>query len=96
MDLDEAFEKFQDEFLRFERIETPPHPCPDVSAFIRLNELAPVKPGCDMVSNAQHDEIFLATDCEALALLATDDDVIFLARCGVRWSPDHECLCMFA
>lgn len=92
-DLVALFEKHGSEFLRFERIENPKCKRPDVCAFIRLDELVPESK--DMVSAAEHDEIYLAVDAEQLAACATEDDIIFLARCGVRYDSSSGSLAMF-
>jgi hypothetical protein len=99
--LGELFEAATDEFLKFERIENPRHPAPDICAFLMLHDLAPAigrgsgKP-VDIVAAAEHDEIYLATDCEALAKVATPEIVRDLHRCGVRYSTEYDGLCMFA
>jgi hypothetical protein len=84
-----------DEYIAFDRVKNPPHPCPDVSAFILLNKLAPLDPGRDAVSWAEHDEIGLAFDPEVVAKAATDEDVLTLKRCGVRYDDDSEMFKMF-
>lgn len=94
IDLAATFEKFDDEFLKFENIKEPLHSRPDLCAFILLDRLVP-NPGRDMVSAAEHDEIFLDTNCEALALVASEDDILNLHRCGVRYSDEFDCLAMF-
>jgi hypothetical protein len=97
--LAEMFEAVSDEFLKFDRIENPRHPAPDICAFLMLYELVPTigrgsgKP-VDMVAGAAHDEIFLATDCDKLAEVVTLEQVRDLHRCGVRYDSDG--LCMFA
>jgi hypothetical protein len=90
--LREMFEAVSDEFLKFERIENPRHPAPDICAFLMLHDLAPSKG--DIVTSAEHDEIYLATDCDKLAEVATPEIVRDLHRCGVRWG-DYDGLCMF-
>lgn len=98
MTLQEMFEAADDEFLRFERIENPRHPAPDICAFLMLHDLAPAHNRgdgkvTDMVAAAVHDEIYLATDIEKLAEVATPEIVRDLHRCGVRLGDDG--LCMF-
>ncbi len=100
MTLAEMFEAASDEFLQFERIENPRHPVSDICAFLMLHDLAP-KIGrgsgtpVDMVSAAEHDEIYLATDCEELAKVVTPEIVRDLHRCGVRYSSGYDRLCMY-
>lgn len=96
MTLDELEALFADEdleeFLKFERVKDPPSKRPDLCAFILLDRLVPGDR--DIVAASEHDEFFLAVDCDELAKVATRDDVITLIRCGVRYS--EECLCMFS
>lgn len=94
IDLQATFENFGDDYTQFERIESPRHPRPDVCAFLMLHELVPGTG--DMVSAAEHDEIFLSVDCEELAKVATQDIVRDLLRCGVMYSEEYNCLSMFA
>lgn len=92
-DLAERFEKYEDDFLKFERIESPSHPRPDMCAFLRLHELCPGTK--DMVDGARHDEIWLSVDPEELQGKASDDDILLLTRCGVRYDDDADSLAMF-
>lgn len=91
MDLEAAFEKFDDEFLQFSNISQPRHARPDIAAFILLDKLVPGTVG--MIAAAEHDEIYLDVDPEKLAEVATEADILELVRCGVRFSDDG--LCMF-
>ncbi len=95
IDLKAAFGATDDEYLQFERIENPLHSRPDICAFMKLHELVPVNPDRDMVAGARHDEIFLETEPEALAAVATQEDIIYLRRCGVRFSSETDSLAMF-
>lgn len=88
--LHDRFEKFNDEFLAFERVETKRSQRPDLHAFLLLDELFPGN--TDMVCSAQHDEIWLEVDNQQLATLS-DDQLIELIRCGVRH--DGYGACMF-
>lgn len=97
-----TFEKHSDEFLKFERVENPRHQRPDLCAFLMLHDLSPMPPlrgsgsmARDMVSAAEHDEIFLDVDCNTLAMNATEADIVTLIRCGVRFSEEYDSLCMF-
>jgi len=93
LNLEELFAENCDEFLEFERIENPKHRRPDICAFIMLDELLPGDR--DMVSSASHDEIFLDVDCNDLAEIATEEQIRDLIRCGIRYSNECGCLCMF-
>ena len=93
VDLEATFEKFaEDEYIKFERVENPPTARADLCAFLLLDRLVPGRG--DMVSSAEHDEIWLNVDTERLAEVATEADILTLVRCGVRFSDGY--LCMFA
>jgi hypothetical protein len=94
IDLKETFDKFNDEYLRFERVEGKLNQRPDVCAFILLDRLLP-REGRDMVASAEHDEIFLSPNGKELAAVATEEDILTLVRCGVRYSAQYDSLCMF-
>lgn len=95
LDLKEIFDKYHDDFLKFGRVEGGPHSRPDLCAFLLLDRLLP-NPGQDMVCAAEHDEIFLDADCDRLSEVATEDDILMLVRCGVRYDEGTEGLAMFA
>lgn len=92
LDLKATFKKLGDEHGKFDRIENPPTARPDLCAFLLLDRLVPGD--TDIVSAAEHDEIYLATDCDKLAAAATEADVLTLVRCGVHYSREFDCLRM--
>lgn len=92
LDLTEIFNKYDDEYLEFEKVENKLSSRSDLHAFILLDRLVPGHH--DIVSDATHDEIYLDTDIEELAKVATEEDILTLIRCGVRLF-DGECLGMF-
>jgi hypothetical protein len=93
LDLHEIFEKYNDDFLKFDKITTKLSNRPDIHAFVLLDSIVPGK--SDMVSAAEHDEIFLEVDASDLADAATEEQVVDLIRCGVRYSSEFNCLAMF-
>lgn len=93
MDLEETFDKFEEEYLQFNRIEKPLHRRPDLCAFLLLDRLVPGTG--DMVSDVTHDEIWLDVDCDQLADVATEEDIMTLVRCGVMYDDKAEALSMF-
>lgn len=94
IDLKETFEKFNDDYIKFKRVANPLHHRPDICAFLLLDKLVPGNG--DMVAAAEHDEIYLDTDCDKLAEVATEDDILTLVRCGVRYDRETSGLAMFA
>lgn len=101
IDLQEIFgEKYEDEFLKFEKVTNKKHPCPDLHVFLTLDELAPASypsgERCDIVSAADHDVIYLATDAEEFAKVATEEQCVDLIRAGLIYDEDGEGFKMFA
>lgn len=88
-----AFEKFEDDFLAFEKIENPRHERPDMCAFLLLHDLVPGFG--DIVSCAEHDQIWLSVEIEDLSKVATEDHIRILAACGVFYDGDVESLSMY-
>lgn len=95
IDLDATFEKHSGNYMNFDAVEKKLHSRPDLCAFLLLDKLLP-NAGRDMVCAAEHDEIFLDADCEKLAEVATEEDILTLTRCGVRYDSDTDSLAMFA
>lgn len=94
IDVAHAFHQFRDdEFLHFDRIENPPSKRRDLCAFILLDKLVPS--ALDIIGYAKHEEIVLEVDPYQLAQVATEDDIRYLVRCGVRYDETEECLEMF-
>lgn len=85
-------DEFEDDFLEFGKIENPRHPRADICAFLMLHDL--VGGDGDMVSAAEHDEIFLDVDLDDLAAKVTKDQLRDLVRCGVRIG-EYDSLAMF-
>lgn len=92
--LDERWERIGNdgaEYIKFDRVEVKRSSRPDLHAFLLLDEMFPGT--TDMISGAEHDEIYLAIDEDEAATL-TDDQILELIRCGVRCGEYG--LCMFA
>jgi hypothetical protein len=68
-------------------------PRPDMHAFILLDKLFPNK--IDMVSAAEHDQIWLDVDPEDLSKVATEEQMIELVRCGVMYDIHTDSLSMY-
>lgn len=92
IDLVATFEKFEDEW-EFEKIDQALTGRADIYAFLLLDRLLPGTG--NLVDHAEHDEIWLGIDCEALAGVASEDDILSLVRCGVRYDDGEESLKMF-
>lgn len=92
----ERWDAVNDDFLKFERIPESDRPftSPDICAFAMLDKRFPAERKSDMVSAAEHDEIWLRIESEQIQQL-TDDEILYLTRCGVRYEDDTESLAMF-
>lgn len=94
IDLESTFEKFSNEYIKFERVEGKLGARPDLCAFNLLDRLVPGK--TDIISAVEHDVFYLDIDLEKLAEVATEDDILLLVRCGVMYDGEYDCLSMFA
>lgn len=93
MNLKEVFDKHADEYIQFDHIVNPVHPRPDICAFMMLADLVPDQG--DIVSAAEHDKIWLKTNCVKLEEAATENQIVDLIRCGVIYDEEFDGLCMF-
>ena len=86
------FAPYEDDYGMFHLIKKPVHQRPDLCAFLMLDRYLPGT--WDMISAAEHDEIFL--DVRVDALRGVDASVLRdLHRCGVRHDTSIDALCMF-
>ena len=92
MTIKERFDQFEDEFLKFERVENKFSNRADVHAFILLDKLVPGKD--DILVDARHDEVFLSIGPEKLET-ASDEQIRDLIRCGIRLDDSEDGLAMF-
>jgi hypothetical protein len=65
----------------------------DLHAFILLDQLCPGRG--DMVCSAEHDQIFLEVEPDQLITAATEEQVLELIRCGLRYDSCTDSLAMF-
>lgn len=93
--LKEMFDKYQEEHGEFSEITNQFSSSPDIHAFILLDKLCPAE-GEDMISCANHDEIFLRVAPDDVAEIITEEQVRDLVRCGVMYNEDEDCFWMFA
>lgn len=93
IDVYELMEKYDDEYLKFDRVEYKPSNRPDLCAMILLDKLQPSLKGRGIIVGADGDSVFIDIDIDKLGEVATEEDVLYLRRCGVHIS--NEALCMF-
>lgn len=89
----EQYDKYKDELLEFRRVQNKTSKRADLHAFNLLDKLVPGTG--DIVSAAEHDEIWLSVDPMELAASATEEQIIELIRCGVRYDKSTDSLAMF-
>jgi len=93
-DLKIAFEKYESENTTFSQISDPkPFRSADMCAFHLLSCLVPSTQ--DIISSAEHDVVYLSTDCNKLAKIATEDHILYLVRCGIWYNQKYNCLCLY-
>ena len=90
----ELFDKYDDEFLKDQRVDYTVTKRPDLHAFLLLDRLVPGKR--DLISDSEHDEYFLDIDIDQLVEVITEADIITLQRCGVRYDESLDSLAVFA
>jgi hypothetical protein len=92
MDLKDLFDTHEDEFNEFDRIEEPLHRRRDICALMLLDRLVPGETGNSIINDSDGEFIMLDVDCKELAEVISEEDVITLLRCGVKYDEDYECL----
>lgn len=93
-DFKSRLDAVEDEYIKFNRVESPLSNRPDLCAFLLIEKLAPGK-SRDIVTAAEHDVIYLDVDVDALNKAASDDDILTLCRCGVMYDEETDSLAMF-
>lgn len=94
-EIEALFEKHDDEYIKFDRVSKKRSNRPDLHAFMLLDEILP-ESAHDIVAAAEHDEIYLDCDDEQLEACLTEELIVELTRCGVRYDSENGGLCMFA
>jgi len=94
-EIEALFEKHDEEYLEFDRVAEKKSKRADLHAFLLLDKILPESTH-DIVSGATHDEIWLDCEDEQLEACLTEELIIELVRCGVRYDSDGGGLCMFA
>jgi hypothetical protein len=92
MSIEDLFNKHHNEYLKFDRVSDKKSIRPDLHVFIILDSLAVDE--CDIVSSADHGEIWLSFKEDNFNLL-TEEIIVDLIRCGVHYDSEFDCLSMF-
>lgn len=82
----------EEEFSMFERVENKRSKRSDLHAFLLLDKLCATSPNYhgpdgttfDMISAAEHDQIWVCVGREELAAKVSEAQIIELIRCGLR------------
>jgi hypothetical protein len=77
----EQYNKHEDEFLQFDRVENKTSHRADMHAFNLLDRLVPGN--SSIIAGAEHEQIYLCVSPDALSEIATEEQIIELIRCGV-------------
>lgn len=87
--LKKVFDKLSEagEYLKFDRIQNPLHRRRDIAAFLLLDKLVP-DGDTDIIEGAMSDVVWLSVNVDKLAEVATEEDILYLYRCGVRLGDD--------
>lgn len=94
-ELEALFEKHNEEYIEFERIpaERRLSNRPDLNAFLLLDRLFPDTD--DIISAAEHDEYSVSIAPSALCEKVSEECLIDLIRCGLRYDSSTDSLCFF-
>lgn len=93
MDIEELAAVFEKYTYGDKSFDTTDNIRADLGAFLLLDKLVPGT--TNIVAGAEYDELFLDTDVQKLAQVATEEDIRQLVHYGVRYSRKFDCLCMF-
>lgn len=91
--LADRFESFSDEYLEFERIpkKNRLHPSKVLCGYLKVASL--MLDGREFGVAAEHDIVRLPGADELVPL--SDDDIIYLQRCGIHYDSENDCLADF-
>jgi len=93
MTVEEMFEKYNEEYIHFERIPVDERlsEVESMCGLLYINKL--IKDPTKFEMAADHDIIYI-TPIQALRGLDVED-VIYLCRCGIHYNDEYECLAIF-
>lgn len=91
-EIHELFNKYAEtsEYLDFDQIEDKLHPSAVLCGYLKIASL--MKSPDKFQLSAQHDVVYLA---DANELEMTEDDVLYLVRCGIHYDSSIDCLADF-
>lgn len=89
----EMFEKHEDEYLKFDRIPVADRPYPNKELCAMLYIAKLMKDPTKFGYQPAHDILYLPCVVDLKTL--TEDDVIYLRRCGIHYEEEFDCLADF-
>jgi len=90
MNIEEQFEKFENEFHNFNLIKDPQFKSPEICGFAAIEKIR----GEKIDFAAEHDVLYCGGHSEDDRDL-TDDEVILLLRCGILWNSEFDSFFIF-
>ena len=103
MNLEEVFESYAEDYLKFDAVENKMSNRPDLHAFMLLDKLVPGEKAMvfdkmyyhTLLSTSENDEIFLNVNIEKLSNITTKEQIQELVRCGVCYDSSCQCLRLY-
>lgn len=92
MNVKELFEKHENEFLNY---RADPSLEDKVHDFVVFESLVKFVKRGDLIGNLGYEEIYLNVDVAEVVNTLSEDALVKLIRCGLRYSDEHECFVMF-
>lgn len=81
------------EGCKFERVQNKLSQRADLHAFLLMDRILPSSD--NIISRAEHKEIYFSVQIDDFASVVTQDEVLELVRCGVSYDGHFNCLYMF-
>lgn len=94
INLEELFDRYSDEYLKFERVENKMHSRQDICAFLILAGLTN-EAGRNIIVASDRDKIWIDVSPDIVAEMAAEEDIITLIRCGVRFDESNDCFYIY-
>lgn len=92
MNAKELFDKHENEFLNY---RADPSLEDKVHDFVVFESLVKFVKRGDLICNLGYEEIYLNVDVAEVVNTLSEDELVRLIRCGLRYSECHECFVMF-
>ena len=92
-EVERLFIKHADEYLNFKHVVKPRSKSRNLHGIMLLDSLIPFGEG-NFLSGAEHDEVYLDVDVEALSEKLSEDLIVELIRSGITLDTSFNCLRM--